>query len=157
MKQKHILALIVCFIIPLVFGGISGLLTADNIPSWYAFLNKPAFNPPDYLFGPVWTGLYLLMGLSLFLIWRSSPGVRRNQALVIFGAQLVLNFSWTFIFFHFRQPGWAFFEIVLVWIAVLAMILFFYRISKTAALLQIPYILWVSFASVLNGMIWWLN
>jgi translocator protein len=157
MKQTHILALIICFIIPLLFGGISGLLTADNIPGWYAFLNKPAFNPPDYLFGPVWTGLYLLMGLSLFLVWRSSPGAGRNRALIIFSVQLVLNFSWTFIFFHFRQPGWAFFEIVLVWISVLAMIMFFYRINKIAAVLQIPYILWVSFASALNGMIWWLN
>jgi tryptophan-rich sensory protein len=141
----------------MMVGSISGIASTENIPEWYAFLNKPSFNPPDYVFGPVWSILYILMGLSLFMVWKSSAGTHRNKALLIFGLQLLLNFAWSFIFFYFRQPGYAFIEIVLLWISILTMILVFYPISKTAALLQVPLLLWVSFASVLNGMIWWLN
>jgi tryptophan-rich sensory protein len=157
MKISNILPITICIALPLIVGSISGIATSGNITTWYATLNKPAFNPPNYIFGPVWTALYLLMGISLFLIWRSSPGDARNYALVIFGIQLALNFAWSFIFFHFKQVGWAFFEIILVWISVLAMIIIFYRIGKTTAFLQIPYLLWVSFATILNGSIWWLN
>lgn len=157
MKTSNILTIVICIGLPLIIGSISGIATSGNINNWYATLNKPAFNPPDYLFGPVWTLLYILMGISLFMIWRSPHGDARNYALAIFGVQLVLNFAWSFIFFHFKQTGWAFFEIILVWISILAMILIFYRISKNASILQIPYFLWVSFASVLNGFIWWLN
>ena len=157
MKTSNILPIIICIALPLIVGSVSGIATSGNITGWYATLIKPAFNPPDYLFGPVWTGLYLLMGISLFMVWRSPSGDARNYALAIFAIQLVLNFVWSFIFFHFKQLGWALFEIILVWISILAMIMIFYRINKTAAFLQIPYFLWVSFASVLNGSIWWMN
>jgi translocator protein len=157
MKKSDILSLAICIALPLIVGSISGIATSGNINTWHATLNKPVFNPPNYLFGPVWTVLYLLMGISLFMIWRSPSGDLRNYALAIFSIQLVLNFAWSFIFFHFKQTGWAFMEIILIWISVLAMIIIFYRINRTAAFLQIPYILWVSFASVLNGAIWWLN
>jgi tryptophan-rich sensory protein len=157
MKTSNILPIILCIALPLIVGSVSGIATSGNITTWYATLNKPAFNPPNYLFGPVWTALYLMMGISLFMIWRSPPGDARNYALAIFAIQLVLNFGWSFIFFHFKQVGWAFFEIILVWISVLAMIIIFHRINKTAAFLQVPYLLWVSFASVLNGSVWWLN
>lgn len=157
MKAKHILTLAACILIPLITGSIAGLVTSENIPGWYAHLSKPGFNPPDYLFGPVWTFLYILMGISLFLVWRSPPGSQRRRGLLIFCCQLALNFAWSFIFFYFRRPGWAFFEIIALWAAILAMILTFYRISRPASLLQVPYLLWVSFATVLNGMIWWLN
>ena len=157
MKPSNILPVIICIALPLIVGSVSGIATSGNITTWYATLNKPAFNPPNYLFGPVWTALYLIMGISLFMIWRSPPGDARNYALAIFVIQLVLNFGWSFIFFHFKQVGWAFFEIILVWISVLAMIIIFHRINKTAAFLQVPYLLWVSFASVLNGSVWWLN
>jgi translocator protein len=157
MKTSNILPIIVCIALPLIVGSISGIATSGNITTWYATLEKPLFNPPNYLFGPVWTVLYLVMGISLFFIWQSPAGDARNYALMIFGIQLLLNFSWSFIFFHFKQVGWAFFEIILVWISILAMIIIFHRINKTAAFLQIPYLLWVSFASVLNGSIWLLN
>jgi len=157
MKPSHILALNLCIALPLVVGGIAGVATEQNLVPWYAGLAKPVFNPPAWLFGPVWTLLYILMGISLFLIWRSSRGRTRDKGILIFAIQLVLNFSWTFIFFQFRLAGWALIELSMVWISILVMILFFFRISKTAALLQIPYLCWVTFASILNGSIWWLN
>jgi len=157
MKPSCALALLLCIALPLAAGSIAGIATAGNIDTWYAFLNKPVFNPPSWLFEPVWTLLYLLMGISLFITRRSSQGPTRKKAMLVFGIQLLLNFTWSFIFFQFRQPGWAMVEIIMVWISILAMILVFYRISKTAAFLQIPYLLWVSFTSVLNFSIWWLN
>jgi translocator protein len=157
MKTSNIFTIIICIALPLVAGGISGLATSGNINTWYAALNKPVFNPPNYLFGPVWTMLYILMGISLYMIWKSPPGDARNYALVIFGIQLLLNFAWSFIFFHFKLLGWALVEIIMVWCGVLAMVIIFQRISKTAAYIQLPYLLWVSFASLLNGSIWWLN
>jgi translocator protein len=157
MKTTTILTIVICIAIPLVIGGLSGFATTGAIDTWYAQLNKPSFNPPNYLFGPVWTILYILMGISLFLVWKSPSGNERNMALTIFVIQMVLNFAWTFLFFYFHRPGLALIEIIILWIAILLMIIAFYRIDKIASLLQIPYILWVSFASVLNGAIWFLN
>ncbi len=120
-------------------------------------LNKPFFNPPNYLFGPVWTLLYLLMGISFYMILQSQMGVLKRKAIIIFVIQLILNFSWSFIFFKFQLIGLAFIEIILIWIAILSMIIVYNKINHVAARLQIPYLLWVSFATVLNGAIWWLN
>jgi len=157
LKIPPVFTLMACIALPLVVGSVSGIATAGNITTWYATLSKPGFNPPDFLFGPVWTFLYLLMGISLFLIWKSPSAPVKTRALTVFGVQLVLNFAWSFIFFHFKLPGWAFAEILLVWFSILLMILTFFRISKMAAFLQLPYLLWVSFAAVLNGSIWYLN
>ena len=158
MKSINIfITLLICLLIPLSIGGISGFATAASITDWYATLNKPSFNPPNYLFAPVWTTLYALMGISLFIIWRSPTGRMRNNALVIFAVQITLNFFWSFLFFKFKLPGVALIEIVLLWTSILMMIIFFKRVSKLAAFLQIPYLLWVSFASVLNAAIWFLN
>lgn len=157
MKGKNILTLLICLTIPLVIGSISGILTADNITTWYVTLNKPSFNPPNYLFGPVWTLLYLLMGVSLYFVWQAPASVDKRNALVIFAIQLALNFVWSFLFFEFKQLGVALAEILLLWACILATILLFSRINKTAAYLQIPYLLWVSFATLLNFSIWQLN
>jgi tryptophan-rich sensory protein len=157
MKPSHILALNVCIAVPMATGIVAGFATTSHLRTWYALLNKPAFNPPGWIFGPMWSILYILMGISLFLIWRSAPGALRNRALLIFGIQLLLNFAWSFVFFYFGQPGLAFAEIILLWICILAMILQFRRISQTAALLQIPYLAWVGFAAYLNGSIWLIN
>ncbi|NEW83501.1 MAG: tryptophan-rich sensory protein [Mariniphaga sp.] len=154
---KVFIILLICLLIPLAIGGISGFATATSITDWYVTLNKPSFNPPNYLFAPVWTTLYALMGISLFLVWKSPEGRDRNNALVIFAVQIALNFIWSFLFFKFNLIGVALVEIVLLWISILMMIIFFRRISKLAAFLQIPYLLWVSFASVLNAAIWYLN
>ena len=154
---KLIITLIICLLIPLAIGGISGFATATSITDWYVTLNKPSFNPPNYLFAPVWTTLYTLMGISLFIIWKSPTGRIRNNALVIFAVQITLNFFWSFLFFKFKLPGVALAEIVLLWTSILMMIIFFKRVSKLAAFLQVPYLLWVSFASILNTAIWILN
>ena len=154
---KTILILLICLLLPLIIGGVSGYATAAGIKSWYLNLIKPSFNPPNYLFGPVWTFLYLLMGISLFLIWRAEPGKERTNSLVIFTIQISLNFLWSFLFFKFNLLGIAFIEIILIWLSIVCMILIFRRVNQTAAYLQIPYLLWVSFASVLNGYIWFLN
>jgi len=154
---KIFITLLICLLIPLSIGGISGFATATSITDWYVALNKPSFNPPNYLFAPIWTTLYALMGISLFLVWKSPEGRGRNNALVIFAVQIALNFIWSFLFFKFNLIGVALVEIVLLWISILMMIIFFRRISKLAAFLQIPYLLWVSFATILNSAIWHLN
>ena len=154
---KLIGTLNICLIIPLAIGGISGFATATSINDWYVTLNKPSFNPPNYLFAPVWTCLYFLMGISLFLVWKSHKGRDRSNALLIFALQLILNFAWSFLFFKFNLPGVALVEIVLLWTNILMMIIFFSRVSKLAAFIQVPYLLWVTFATVLNAAIWFLN
>lgn len=155
--MKNILKLTLCITIPLLIGGIGGIATASSINTWYVSLIKPSFNPPNYLFGPVWTTLYILMGISFFVILKSPKTELRKKAIMIFCIQLFLNFCWSFLFFKFQLLGLAFIEIILIWISIITMIILFFEINKTAALLQIPYLLWVSFASVLNGTIWFLN
>ena len=155
--MKHFLKLSLCILSTLLIGGISGFATASSINGWYVTINKPSFNPPNYLFGPVWTSLYILMGISLYIILQSDSNELRKKAVTIFSIQLFLNFCWSFIFFNFQNLGFAFVEIILMWISILTMIIIFYKINKTAAFLQIPYLLWVSFASILNGSIWYLN
>jgi len=151
---KFFISLALC----LAVGGISGFITANEITSWYATLNKPSFNPPNWIFSPVWTTLYIFMAISLWLIWKSNviSTIKRN-ALTIFSIQLILNFFWSIIFFRFHQTGIALIEIVLLWIFILLSIIKFRPISKTASYLLIPYLLWVSFASILNFEIWRLN
>jgi benzodiazapine receptor len=146
-----------CLLSPFVVGAISGIATANNINNWYANLIKPSFNPPNYLFGPVWTLLYLLMGISFYLILNSSTKTKRASAIRLFWIQLFLNFIWSFLFFQFHFLGLALIEIGLMWLSILLMITSFYTLNKTAALLQLPYLLWVSFASLLNASIWFLN
>lgn len=138
-------------------GAISGITTAGGIDEWFYALNKPFFNPPEYVFGPVWSLLYLLMGISLYFIQRKTNSPQRSIAIFIFGIQLILNFAWSFIFFKYRLLGFAFIEIILIWISIVLMIISFYSLDKKAAYIQVPYLLWVSFATILNGSIWYLN
>ena len=151
---KLILAIIICQ----TAGLIGALFTRSAIPEWYAFLTKPELAPPNWVFAPVWTTLYLLMGIAAFLVWKR--GLDRADvrlALSIFSVQLVLNTLWSIIFFGLRASGWAFIEIAFMWVAILASIIAFAKISKTAAWLLVPYILWVSFAAYLNYSIYILN
>jgi tryptophan-rich sensory protein len=132
------------------------VFTTSSIPTWYASLIKPSFNPPNWIFGPVWTTLYLLMGISLYLVW--IRGAKKNRtALIWFGSQLALNSIWSILFFGLKSPLSAFIEIIFLWITILITIIYFYKTSKPAAYLLIPYILWVSFAAVLNISIVILN
>lgn len=143
--------------ITLVTGAIGGIAIAPDIKDWYTTIAKPAFNPPNYIFSPVWTALYILMGIALALVWGKPKTPERDRALKFFFTQLFLNFSWSFIFFCFHLIGWALIEIIVLWLSILYTIILFYRQSKTAAWLMVPYILWVSFATVLNAAIWNLN
>ena len=152
--SKFIASVAIC----LIAGFIGSLATRSSIPTWYAGLSKPPFNPPNQIFAPVWTILYVLMGVSAFLIWRKGLQDRQVQvALSIFAVQLVLNVLWSIMFFDLRLPFPAFIEIIILWIAILFTILNFRKISIAAAVLMIPYILWVSFAAVLNFSLWRLN
>lgn len=157
MKKPDILKLVVSLILPLGVGSISGIFTSTEIPTWYETLNKPSFNPPNWVFGPVWTTLYFVMGISLFLIWKQLPGRERNRAILVFMIQLFLNFCWSFLFFYFHQLGLALVEILLLWLSIFVMILLFYRLRPLAAYINIPYILWVTFATVLNAAYYFLN
>lgn len=139
-------------------GIIGSFFTTPAIGSWYAFLAKPELAPPNWVFGPVWTTLFLLMGIAAFLVWRARADKKKVRiALGVFVLQLALNTLWSIIFFGLRNPGAAFIEIILLWASIAATIFLFARVSKPAALLLLPYIAWVSFASYLNYMIWLLN
>lgn len=153
---KKLVVFLLCIILPLLVGGISGIATVSGIKDWYVHLNKPFFNPPNYLFGPVWSLLYLLMGVSFYMILQSKS-VTKKKAILIFFIQLILNFWWSFLFFKFQLLGISMIEIILMWISILWMIIEFKKINKTAAYLQLPYLAWVTFASLLNASIWYLN
>jgi tryptophan-rich sensory protein len=148
------LAIIGCELV----GIVSTPFTISAIPTWYRTLNKPFFSPPNWIFGPVWTTLYLLMGISAFIIWQKGLKKKKvNEAITYFGIQLFLNFIWTFLFFGLRNPLLGLIDIVVLWIFIVLTILKFYRLSKPAAYLLIPYLLWVSFATILNFFILILN
>ena len=157
MKSNQIIKLVASLLLPLAVGGIAGIFTAEAIPGWYASLNQPSFNPPNWVFGPVWTTLYVILGISLFLIWKLPSGKERNQAILIFMMQLLLNFGWSFFFFYFKMIGLALIDIVALWIMIIVMLYQFYKLKPVAAYINIPYLLWVTFATVLNVAYFFLN
>lgn len=157
MKINSIFKLLISIIICELVGIVGGFFTINSIPTWYKALNKPFFSPPNWIFGPVWTMLYFLMGLSLYLIWEKKANGRKMQGIIYFIAQLFFNFSWSIIFFGFRQPLIAFVNIVILWLLIYMTIVKFFKISKTAGILLLPYIIWVSFAALLNLSIVLLN
>jgi len=151
---KLIFSIVVCQLA----GVIGSLFTSSSISTWYTALRKPFFNPPNWIFGPVWITLYLLMGISLYLVWNT--GIEQKYvkvAIIVFIVQFVLNSLWSILFFGLQSPFLAFVEILVLWATILLTIVFFFRISVVAGWLLIPYIIWVSFAAVLNGAIWLLN
>ncbi len=150
--------LIACVLICELAGVLGAVFTTDAIPTWYAALTKPPLNPPSWVFGPVWTILYAFMGISLFLIIRQGwHHPKHKTALYIFSAQLLVNALWSILFFGAHTPFFALLDILLLWILILGTIIIFYRLSKPAAYLLIPYLGWVSFATYLNYMIFRLN
>ncbi|MDP3441893.1 MAG: TspO/MBR family protein [Ignavibacteria bacterium] len=157
MKANQIGKLIASFLLPLAIGGIAGMFTTEAIPDWYATLNQPSFNPPNWVFGPVWTTLYIILGISLFLIWELPASKKRNQAILIFMMQLFLNFCWSFFFFYFKMIGLSLIDIVALWIMIVVMLVQFYKLKPVAAYINIPYLLWVSFATALNMAYFFLN
>jgi tryptophan-rich sensory protein len=157
MKAHQIGKLIASLLLPLGIGGVAGMFTTEAIPGWYASLNQPSFNPPNWVFGPVWTTLYIILGISLFLIWQLPASKERNLAILVFMVQLVLNSCWSFFFFHFKMIGLALVDIFALWIMIIFMQVRFYKIKPLPAYLNIPYLLWVSFATVLNAAYFFLN
>ena len=156
--MNNSIKLIIAIAIPVAVGAISGFFTATGVESWYQTINKPSWNPPGWIFGPVWTTLYVMMGIALFLVWKSdSSDILKKTAIALFAIQLILNFFWSFIFFNQHQIGWALVEIIAMWIFILLTIFAFGNVSKLAAWLLVPYISWVSFATILNYTIWKLN
>lgn len=149
------------FVVSLVMCQLAGIIgtffTANSISTWYASLNKPSFNPPGWIFGPVWITLYILMGISFYLIWMKKDKINFKLLSSLFIIQLILNSLWTIIFFGLHSPFFAFIEIIILWIMILLCIILFYKISKKSSYLLIPYLLWVSFASILNFFLWKLN
>ncbi|MCL5676167.1 MAG: tryptophan-rich sensory protein [Patescibacteria group bacterium] len=137
-------------------GLISTPFTVSSVRLWYSFLNKPFFSPPNWIFGPVWTTLYLLMGISAGIIW-NRKGKAAKKALGFFALQLFLNFLWSIFFFGFHLPFLALLDLILLWLAILVTMKLFYKISELSFWLLVPYILWVSFAGVLNLAIVLLN
>lgn len=149
--------LIISIVATVGIGSLGGIFTIAEIPNWYAGLNKPSFNPPNWLFGPVWTSLYTMMGIAFYLIWKQPATDTRKKAIQIFIIQFVLNFFWSIIFFSLHSIGAALIEIIVMWIFILLTIIQFSKLSKPAAWLLVPYIAWVSFATLLTASIWKLN
>jgi translocator protein len=136
---------------------IGGAVTRSSVGGWYQTLAKPAFNPPDWVFTPVWLALFVLMGIAAWRVWRRHGFSGAAAPLGVFAIQLGLNLGWSILFFGLRAPGWALVEIVVLWTTVLATAILFYRADRTAGWLLVPYLLWVGFAVVLNAAIWRLN
>ncbi len=172
-RSKDVFGLAVALAIPLVAGLTGSILTSQSVSEWYPTLTKPSFTPPNWVFGPVWTALYVLMGIALFLVWKNTRNIPRKTsaitkmtlrgynirklALAAFTIQLALNILWSALFFGLRSPSLAFAEIVFLWAAIVANIAIFTKISRLATLLLLPYIIWTSIALTLNLQIWILN
>ena len=154
--MNNTLKFIISIVAPFAAGAIGNLATIPNIASWYAALEKPFFNPPNEVFGPVWSVLYLLMGLSFYIVWSSKKHASRN-GYIAFGVQLVLNSLWSIVFFGLHQPWWALLVILGLIFAIIMTMREFWKTSKSAAGLLAPYIAWVSFAACLNFAIAFLN
>jgi benzodiazapine receptor len=152
--SKLITSIVICQLA----GVIGSIFTRPAIPTWYETLEKPSFTPPNGVFSPVWIILFVLMGIAAFLVWNKGLSDEKVKiALGVFGVQLILNVLWSVMFFGLRSPLAGLIEISILWIAILLTILYFFKVSNMAGILLIPYVLWVSFAAVLNFSIWRLN
>jgi tryptophan-rich sensory protein len=157
--MQKILRIITVIVACLAVGYLSSLVTRDNIPTWYATINKPSFNPPNWVFAPVWTLLYIMMGYAAGRIWNNLETNRDNvkRAFIFFLVQLILNALWSFLFFGLKNPMLSFFEILLLWAMIYETYCQFKKVDKIASYFLIPYLAWVSYATLLNGSIWYLN
>lgn len=155
MKVSEISMFVLFLGICLGIGGLGGFFTGSSVKTWFPTLRKPSWNPPSWLFGPVWTTLYTFMAIAAWLVWRAD-----GLTLVaggLFAVQLMLNFAWSWLFFGLRRPDLAFGEILILWASILATMLAFWKINSSAGWLFVPYLAWVSFATILNFAIWRLN
>jgi len=155
--MKKIFKLLISVVIPLIIGFLGSIFTSSSVTSWYTTINKPFFNPPSWLFGPVWTLIFILIGISFYLVWIKNFGKDKKLVIKVYYYQLFLNFLWSVLFFGLKSPLLALIEIVILWFFILNNMNIFYKISKTAGYLFIPYLLWVSFATILNFTIVLIN
>lgn len=153
----RLIGLCVSLPICLTAGGLGAIATTPEIDGWYRTVAKPTWNPPNSVFGPVWTTLFVMMAVAAWLVWRPAGFIAAKVPLLLFTVQLALNVAWSWIFFGLHQPGWAFVEIVILWAAIAATLRAFFQRSQLAGWLLAPYLAWVSFAAVLNFAIWRLN
>jgi len=158
MERKNILTVLAFILLCEAAGNIGSIFTFPEIMTWYVSISKPGFTPPNWAFGPVWTTLFALMGVSLYLVWKQGLKEKKVRiALSVFGAQLVLNILWSILFFGAKLLFAAFVEIVALWIAILLTIIAFYRVQKKAGIMLVPYLLWVTLATLLTYYVWLLN
>ena len=155
--KYQLLGLIVLIVICFAAAGVGGAVTTPKIGNWYSTLAKPSWNPPSWVFGPVWSALYFSMAIAAWLVWRQGGCSGATVPLTLFGVQLILNVLWSCLFFGLRSPGLAFLDVLLLWAAIAATMVMFWQRSMIAGILFVPYLAWVSFASVLNFVIWRLN
>ncbi len=156
--MQKILKIVLVVAVCVTIGYLSGMITRESITTWYPTLVKPVFNPPNWIFAPVWTLLYIMMGIAAGLVWTSgSDEQTTKKALGFFAIQFGLNALWSYLFFGLHNPFLALIEIILLWLMILETYNLFKKIDKTAGLLLLPYLAWVSFAAILNASIWWLN
>lgn len=155
--MRRLLRLLVSLVLPLAAGFAGSFFTSVSLSSWYLNINKPVFTPPSWLFGPAWTALFILMGLAFYFVWEDGYSKRLLLPFVVYFGQLFLNILWSAFFFGLRNPLLAFVDIVLLWGLIIINIVLFFRLRKIAGVLLLPYILWVSFAAVLNLAIVILN
>jgi benzodiazapine receptor len=157
--MQKILRIVTVIMTCLAVGYISSLVTRENIPTWYADLNKPFFNPPNWVFAPVWTLLYIMMGLAAGLVWNKIDTNEKNvkKAFLFFLIQLALNALWSYLFFGLRNPMLASFEIIVLWLMIYETYIQFKKIDKVSGYLLLPYLAWVSFATLLTFSVWYLN
>ena len=156
--MQKILKIVLVVVLCVTVGYLSGLVTRESILTWYVTLNKPSFNPPNWVFAPVWTLLYIMMGVAAGMIWTSNSDEQTTKkALGFFAIQLGLNALWSYLFFGLHNPLLALIEIILLWLMIFETYNLFKKINKTSGLLILPYLAWVSFATILNASIWWLN
>ena len=156
-NQKRWLPLGLFLVLAFAAAAIGALATVTGIEGWYATLQKPAWNPPRTLFGPVWAVLYVLMAVATWQAWNSGDAKRARRTVSLYSAQLTLNALWSVLFFGLHRPGVALIEILVLWVVLLVILFRYWRIKRSAAALWLPYVLWVSYAAVLNGAIWSLN
>lgn len=157
--MNKITKILVVVVTCLVIGYFSGMVTRSSITTWYPTLVKPSFNPPNWVFAPVWSMLYIMMGVAAGLVWNRIDFEKEavKKALIFFAIQLALNALWSYLFFGLKNPMLAGIEIILLWLMIFETYSKFVKINKIAGYLLIPYLAWVSFATVLNESIWWLN
>ena len=157
-SRFQFLPFVICIAIPICVGFVGSLLTMESVKTWYTTINKPSFNPPNGIFGPVWTSLFILMGIASYLVWKQrKTSSRYYTAAMLYLIQLVFNLGWSFLFFYQQQIGLALVEIIILLALIISTAVYFYKINKVAGWLFVPYILWVSFASYLTYSIYILN